>query len=54
MIRSRRLAFVAAAAILGLTAVACGDPSSQSASTESVASSLPVIRIGSGSGSGSG
>ena len=52
MIRSRRLALVAASAILGLTAAACGDPASQSASTESVAATLPVIRIGAGSGSG--
>ena len=52
MIRSHRLALVASAAILGLTTAACGDPSSQTASTATVASSLPVIHLRAGSGSG--
>ena len=51
MIRSRRLAFAAAAVVAGLTVASCGDPAQTTSSDTSASATPPVIKLGTGSGS---
>lgn len=51
MIRSRRLAFAAAAVVAGLAVASCGDPAQTTSSDASTSATPPVIKLGTGSGS---